>query len=57
MGPTFDWSHQYFTMDQPRSEAVIEAFVRLHERGLIYRYASPSAIPDGIAMAHRLTLD
>lgn len=28
---------QYFTLDEPRSRAVTEAFVRLHERGLIYR--------------------
>lgn len=26
-----------FTMDEPRSTAVTEAFVRLHERGLMYR--------------------
>ncbi len=24
-------------MDEPRSQAVVEAFVRLHEQGLIYR--------------------
>lgn len=26
-------------MDEKRSKAVTEAFVRLHEQGLIYRYA------------------
>lgn len=29
---------QCFTMDEKRSRAVTEAFVRLHEEGLIYRY-------------------
>jgi len=32
-----DWSREYFTMDENLSRAVREAFVRLHEEGLIYR--------------------
>jgi valyl-tRNA synthetase len=37
LGDSCDWKRSYFTMDEPRSQAVIEAFVRLHEQGLIYR--------------------
>lgn len=37
MGSSIDWSREYFTMDEDRSNAVTEAFVRLHEDGLIYR--------------------
>ena len=32
-----DWSREQFTMDPHFERAVIEAFVRLHEAGLIYR--------------------
>ena len=39
LGTSVDWSRAYFTMDEPRSRAVREAFVRLHEQGLIYRGA------------------
>jgi valyl-tRNA synthetase len=39
LGTSVDWSREYFTMDGPRSAAVREAFVRLHEQGLIYRGA------------------
>ena len=39
LGASVDWSREYFTMDGPRSTAVREAFVRLHEQGLIYRGA------------------
>jgi valyl-tRNA synthetase len=39
LGASVDWSREYFTMDGPRSAAVREAFVRLHEQGLIYRGA------------------
>ncbi len=39
LGASVDWSREYFTMDEPRSTAVREAFVRLHEQGLIYRGA------------------
>ena len=38
-GDTVDWSREYFTMDDNLSVAVREAFVRLHEQGLIYRGA------------------
>lgn len=37
LGASVDWSREYFTLDQPRSCVVNEAFVRLHEQGLIYR--------------------
>ena len=37
LGSMLDWDRFSFTMDETRSEAVKEAFVRLHERGLIYR--------------------
>jgi valyl-tRNA synthetase len=37
LGASVDWSRDRFTMDAAMSEAVREAFVRLHEQGLIYR--------------------
>ncbi|HXF80490.1 MAG TPA: valine--tRNA ligase [Usitatibacter sp.] len=37
LGASCDWSREYFTMDEPRSKAVVEVFVRLFEQGLIYR--------------------
>ncbi|HQQ75656.1 MAG TPA: class I tRNA ligase family protein, partial [Pseudomonadales bacterium] len=37
LGSSVDWSRERFTMDDGLSEAVKEAFVRLHEEGLIYR--------------------
>ncbi|PBJ83808.1 valine--tRNA ligase [Lysobacteraceae bacterium NML93-0399] len=37
LGTSGDWSRSVFTMDDMPSQAVIEAFVRLHEKGLIYR--------------------
>jgi valyl-tRNA synthetase len=37
LGCAFDWSREAFTLDEPRSRAVREAFVRLYEKGLIYR--------------------
>ncbi|KAJ3677900.1 hypothetical protein LUZ60_001703 [Juncus effusus] len=37
LGASLDWSRECFTMDEKRSNAVTEAFVRLHEQGLIYR--------------------
>ena len=37
MGCSCDWSRQAFTMDEPRSAAVREAFFRLFKDGLIYR--------------------
>jgi valyl-tRNA synthetase len=39
LGTSVDWSREYFTMDDNLSIAVKEAFVRLHEQGLIYRGA------------------
>jgi len=37
MGCSLDWERLKFTMEPDYSRAVIEAFVRLHEEGLIYR--------------------
>ena len=37
IGSSADWSRAYFTLDEGLSRAVREAFVRLHEKGLIYR--------------------
>jgi valyl-tRNA synthetase len=37
LGASADWSRERFTMDQDLSNAVSEAFVRLYEKGLIYR--------------------
>ncbi len=37
LGTSGDWSRSTFTMDAQPSAAVLEAFVRLHEQGLIYR--------------------
>ncbi|MBE8717034.1 valine--tRNA ligase [Cellvibrio polysaccharolyticus] len=37
LGSSVDWSRERFTMDEGLSTAVQEAFVRLHEDGLIYR--------------------
>ena len=38
MGASPDWSREAFTMDAQLSTAVVEAFVRLHSDGLIYRH-------------------
>ncbi|KAJ1035366.1 hypothetical protein NDA13_000785 [Ustilago tritici] len=37
LGASYDFSREAFTMDAPRSKAVTEAFVKLHEDGIIYR--------------------
>lgn len=37
LGTSFDWDREYFTMDQNSSNAVNEAFIRLFDKGLIYR--------------------
>jgi len=37
LGASCDWSREQFTLDPKLSDAVTEAFVRLHERGLIYK--------------------
>jgi len=54
LGVSVDWSRERFTMDEGLSEAVLEAFTRLYEEGLIYRGkylvnwcpASQSAVSD-----------
>jgi hypothetical protein len=37
LGASADWSREKFTMDPAMSAAVTEAFVRLHDQGLVYR--------------------
>jgi len=37
LGSSCDWKRERFTMDEKLSKAVIEVFVRLYEKGLIYR--------------------
>ncbi|CAL5326720.1 unnamed protein product [Camellia sinensis] len=37
LGASCDWTREHFTLDEQLSRAVIEAFVRLHEKGLIYQ--------------------
>jgi valyl-tRNA synthetase len=37
LGASVDWGREYFTMDENLSRAVREVFVRLYEKGLIYR--------------------
>lgn len=37
IGGSFDWSRACFTMDPKLCKAVTEAFVRLHDQGVIYR--------------------
>lgn len=37
MGYSFDWSRLRFTLDEDYSKAVLTAFVRLYEKGLIYK--------------------
>jgi len=37
LGSSCDWERERFTMDEGLSEAVKEVFVRLYEKGLIYR--------------------
>ncbi|MDX2098131.1 MAG: valine--tRNA ligase [Leptolyngbyaceae cyanobacterium bins.59] len=54
LGVSVDWSRERFTMDEGLSRAVVEAFSRLYEEGLIYRGqylvnwcpASQSAVSD-----------
>ncbi len=36
-GSSCDWSKERFTLDEGLSKAVVEVFVRLYEKGLIYR--------------------
>ncbi|MCK4311819.1 MAG: valine--tRNA ligase [Candidatus Cloacimonetes bacterium] len=37
LGASCDWNRQRFTMDEGLSEAVKEVFIRLYEKGLIYK--------------------
>jgi len=37
LGYSVDWGRERFTLDPGLNEAVVEAFVRLHEQGLIHR--------------------
>jgi len=37
IGSSADWSRTYFTLDEDLSRAVREVFVRLYEKGLVYR--------------------
>ncbi len=37
IGASLDWSRYAYTMDEPRYRAVMEAFIRMYEAGLIYR--------------------
>jgi valyl-tRNA synthetase len=37
MGISCDWTRERFTLDEGLSKAVLEAFVRLYEEGLIYK--------------------
>ncbi|MDO5708203.1 MAG: valine--tRNA ligase [Andreesenia angusta] len=37
LGVSCDWSRERFTLDEGLSEAVEEVFIRLYEKGLIYR--------------------
>jgi len=54
LGVSVDWTRERFTLDQGLSTAVVEAFVRLYDEGLIYRGeylvnwcpASQSAVSD-----------
>jgi valyl-tRNA synthetase len=54
LGLSVDWSRERFTLDEGLSSAVLEAFIQLHEEGLIYRGnylvnwcpASQSAVSD-----------
>ena len=39
MGCSFDWSRERFTMDEGYVDAVLESFVRLFNKGMIYRGA------------------
>ena len=37
LGASLDWDREYFTLDEQRSRAVVEAFAQLGEMGLLYR--------------------
>jgi valyl-tRNA synthetase len=37
LGSSVDWSREAFTMDDKCSKAVVEAFCRFHEKGILFR--------------------
>ncbi len=37
LGSSCDWTRERFTMDEGLNRAVVEAFIKLYEKGLIYR--------------------
>jgi valyl-tRNA synthetase len=37
VGWSLDWPREYFTLDDSMSHAVVEVFIRLYDKGLIYR--------------------
>ncbi|KAI3740032.1 hypothetical protein L2E82_30449 [Cichorium intybus] len=37
LGASCDWTREHFTLDEQLSRAVIEAFIKFHEKGLIYQ--------------------
>eukprot|EP00210_Caulerpa_lentillifera_P004086 g3898.t1 len=37
IGSSVDWSRKRFTLDEIMSRAVLEAFIKFHEKGMIYR--------------------
>ena len=39
LGASYDWTREAFTLDPQRYEAVVDAFVKLHDKGTIYRSA------------------
>lgn len=39
LGSSVDWSREYFSMNPQITKAVIEAFVRMHSDGTIYRHS------------------
>ncbi|KAK4353318.1 hypothetical protein RND71_028836 [Anisodus tanguticus] len=45
LGASLDWSRECFTMDEKRSKAVTEAFVRLSNESLIYSHVLECAGP------------
>ena len=46
LGASVDWTREYFTMDDRLSLAVREAFVRLWDKGLIYRGTIATTRPE-----------
>ncbi|MBE7448341.1 MAG: class I tRNA ligase family protein [Kofleriaceae bacterium] len=47
MGFSLDWQRERFTMDDASNRAVREAFVRLHDEGLIYRAIADDQLGPG----------